>query len=117
LLPIGESCCRAIAEPSAIGGVKVIGNTVGLVKSFASVEPHLQPHLGQTHSIIHLCTRLSNMDKSSLSDKFGLILEHWRPEVVAQLNGQELKLVKFHGIFPWHHREYGTSCSSFAPAG
>ena len=34
-----------------------------------------------------------------------MIDEHWRPKVVAQLNGQELKLVKFKGVFPWHHHE------------
>ena len=45
------------------------------------------------------------MTKASLSEKFALIEEHWRPKVVAQLNGQELKLVKFKGVFPWHHHE------------
>lgn len=45
------------------------------------------------------------MDKSSLAEKFALIDEHWRPKVVAQLNGQELKLVKLKGVFPWHHHE------------
>ncbi len=45
------------------------------------------------------------MDKASLSEKFALIQEHWRPKVVAELNGQELKLVKFAGTFPWHHHE------------
>ena len=45
------------------------------------------------------------MKPISLSDKFSLIAEHWRPKVVAELNGQELKLVKFQGIFPWHHHE------------
>jgi len=46
------------------------------------------------------------MEKSSLAEKFSLIHEHWRPKVVAQLNGQELKLVKFCGTFPWHHHEH-----------
>lgn len=45
------------------------------------------------------------MDKVSLNGKFALIQEHWRPKVVAQLNGQELKLVKFAGVFPWHHHD------------
>ncbi len=45
------------------------------------------------------------MDKASLTEKFGLIGEHWRPKVIAQLNGQEVKLVKFKGVFPWHHHE------------
>jgi mannose-6-phosphate isomerase-like protein (cupin superfamily) len=43
------------------------------------------------------------MEKASIPDKFALIHEHWRPKVVAQLNGQEVKLVKFLGVFPWHH--------------
>jgi len=45
------------------------------------------------------------MNKSSLNEKFAKIDEHWRPKVVAQLNGQEVKLVKFQGIFPWHAHE------------
>ena len=45
------------------------------------------------------------MNKASLIDKFALIHEHWRPKVVAQLNGQEVKLVKFQGVFPWHHHQ------------
>ena len=45
------------------------------------------------------------MEKASLTEKFAMIGEHWRPKVVAQLNGQELKLVKFQGAFPWHHHE------------
>jgi mannose-6-phosphate isomerase-like protein (cupin superfamily) len=45
------------------------------------------------------------MNKASLNQKFALIQEHWRPKVVAELNGQELKLVKFAGAFPWHQHE------------
>jgi mannose-6-phosphate isomerase-like protein (cupin superfamily) len=46
------------------------------------------------------------MTKISLIDKFSLIHEHWRPKVAAELNGQELKLVKFSGVFPWHLHEH-----------
>ena len=45
------------------------------------------------------------MQKVNLSEKFTLINEHWRPKVVGELNGQEVKLVKFQGEFPWHHHE------------
>lgn len=45
------------------------------------------------------------MEKISLSEKLALINEHWRPKVVGELNGQEVKLVKFQGEFPWHHHE------------
>jgi mannose-6-phosphate isomerase-like protein (cupin superfamily) len=37
-----------------------------------------------------------------LASKFALIREHWRPKVVGELNGQEVKLVKFKGEFVWH---------------
>jgi mannose-6-phosphate isomerase-like protein (cupin superfamily) len=45
------------------------------------------------------------MEKISLAEKFALIAEHWRPKVVGELNGQEVKLVKFRGTFVWHHHE------------
>jgi mannose-6-phosphate isomerase-like protein (cupin superfamily) len=45
------------------------------------------------------------MEKVILTEKFALINEHWRPKVVAELNGQEVKLVKFKGAFPWHYHE------------
>ena len=34
------------------------------------------------------------MNKVSLTEKFALLHEYWRPKVVAELNGQELKLAK-----------------------
>ncbi len=46
------------------------------------------------------------MEKVNLSEKLALINEHWRPKVVGELNGQEVKLVKFQGEFPWHHHEH-----------
>lgn len=45
------------------------------------------------------------MQKVNLAEKLALIDEHWRPKVVGELNGQEVKLVKFQGEFPWHHHE------------
>lgn len=45
------------------------------------------------------------MKKVNLAEKFALINEHWRPKVVGELNGQEVKLVKFQGTFPWHQHE------------
>lgn len=45
------------------------------------------------------------MNKCSLDEKFSLIQQHWRPKVVAEMNGQELKLVKFAGVFPWHQHD------------
>ena len=46
------------------------------------------------------------MDKVNIAEKLALIHEHWRPRVVGELNGQEVKLVKFRGEFVWHHHEH-----------
>ena len=45
------------------------------------------------------------MNKVNLAEKLALINEHWRPKVVGELNGQEVKVVKFQGEFPWHQHE------------
>jgi mannose-6-phosphate isomerase-like protein (cupin superfamily) len=44
-------------------------------------------------------------EKVNLDQKFGLFAEHWRPKVVAALNGQEIKIIKVQGEFPWHAHE------------
>ncbi len=45
------------------------------------------------------------MEKVNLEGKFASFAEHWRPKIVGELNGQEVKVVKFQGEFPWHHHE------------
>ena len=45
------------------------------------------------------------MDKISLADKLAQIHGHWRPKVIGELNGQEVKLVKFQGEFVWHKHD------------
>jgi mannose-6-phosphate isomerase-like protein (cupin superfamily) len=46
------------------------------------------------------------MDKVSLAQKFSLFSQHWSPKIVAELNGQHVKLVKFQGPFVWHSHEH-----------
>jgi mannose-6-phosphate isomerase-like protein (cupin superfamily) len=45
------------------------------------------------------------MDKVSLEQKFASFSEHWRPKIVGELNGHEVKVVKFKGEFVWHHHD------------
>jgi mannose-6-phosphate isomerase-like protein (cupin superfamily) len=45
-------------------------------------------------------TRL--VKKTNLAQEFSAISERWAPVVVAELNGQEVKLVKCWGEFQWH---------------
>jgi mannose-6-phosphate isomerase-like protein (cupin superfamily) len=41
--------------------------------------------------------------KVTLADKFAAFSDHFTPHIVAELNGQHVKLVKFQGEFVWHH--------------
>ena len=43
--------------------------------------------------------------KINLRDKLATFSEHWSPKIVAELNGQEVKVAKFVGPFVWHHHD------------
>ena len=45
------------------------------------------------------------MEKVDLSEKLGQFDERWSPRIVAELNGQHVKLAKLEGEFVWHHHE------------
>jgi mannose-6-phosphate isomerase-like protein (cupin superfamily) len=45
-------------------------------------------------------------EKVNLRDKFAVFADHWKPKIVGQLNGQQVKLVKFRGEFVWHHHDH-----------
>ena len=45
------------------------------------------------------------MDKVNLSQKFALFTSHWDPKIVGEVNGHQVKLVKFQGPFIWHRHE------------
>jgi len=42
------------------------------------------------------------MDVVDLEQKLSLIHETWSPRIVAELNGQHVKLAKLEGAFDWH---------------
>lgn len=46
------------------------------------------------------------MNKVNLAEKFATFSEHWNPKIAGELNGQQVKLVKFKGPFTWHHHEH-----------
>jgi len=45
------------------------------------------------------------LEKIVLAEKLEKISDHWRPRLVGELNGQEVKLVKFKGTFVWHKHD------------
>jgi mannose-6-phosphate isomerase-like protein (cupin superfamily) len=40
-----------------------------------------------------------------LSEKFTCFSDHWNPRLLAELNGQQVKLVKLAGEFVWHKHD------------
>ncbi len=42
------------------------------------------------------------MQPINLADKFALFSEQWSPRIIAELNGQQVKLAKLEGEFVWH---------------
>lgn len=47
----------------------------------------------------------ARMNEGNIGDKLAAFTEHWRPKVIASLNGQEVKVVKVRGVFPWHRHD------------
>jgi mannose-6-phosphate isomerase-like protein (cupin superfamily) len=45
------------------------------------------------------------VDPITLSDKLEQIRDHWHPHVVAEANGQQVKLAKVMGEFVWHRHD------------
>jgi mannose-6-phosphate isomerase-like protein (cupin superfamily) len=43
--------------------------------------------------------------KVNLRKKFAQFSDTWRPKIVGELNGQQVKMVTFQGEFVWHHHE------------
>ncbi len=46
------------------------------------------------------------MEKIVLAEKLAAIRDCWQPHIVAELNGQQVKLAKLHGEFVWHHHDH-----------
>jgi len=45
------------------------------------------------------------MKKVNIEKKLSQFSDYWNPKVVGALNGQEVELIKFKGIFPWYKHE------------
>lgn len=45
------------------------------------------------------------MDKVNVAEKLSRFHDYWKPRIVAELNGQQVKVVKLRGPFVWHQHE------------
>jgi mannose-6-phosphate isomerase-like protein (cupin superfamily) len=46
------------------------------------------------------------MHPINLHDKLSKFSDHWSPRIIAELNGQQVKLAKIEGEFVFHHHEH-----------
>lgn len=47
----------------------------------------------------------ASAERVSLAEKLAAISDYWQPKIVAELNGQQVKLAKLRGEFVWHRHE------------
>lgn len=45
------------------------------------------------------------MEKVNIEEKLSLFQDYFNPKIVGELNGQQVKLVKFKGEFVWHKHD------------
>lgn len=45
------------------------------------------------------------MQKVNIEEKLSQFHDYWNPRIVGDLNGQQVKLVKFKGEFVWHKHD------------
>ncbi|MEL6988080.1 MAG: cupin domain-containing protein [Bacteroidota bacterium] len=43
---------------------------------------------------------------SNIEEKFKTINEYWQPKIIAELNGQAVKIAKVKGAFIWHKHDH-----------
>lgn len=46
------------------------------------------------------------MSKINIAEKFAKITEYYKPRIAAELNGQQVKFVKFDTEFVFHHHDH-----------
>ncbi len=45
------------------------------------------------------------MQKVNVAEKMNLFTDYFNPRILGELNGQQVKAVKFQGEFIWHHHD------------
>ncbi|MBS1566764.1 MAG: cupin domain-containing protein [Bacteroidetes bacterium] len=46
------------------------------------------------------------MEKVNVHEKLSLFGDYWNPRIVGELNGQQVKIVKFQSEFVWHKHDH-----------
>lgn len=46
------------------------------------------------------------IQKVNINEKLAAFSETWRPKIIGELNGQQVKVAKLLGEFVWHHHDH-----------
>jgi len=77
------------------------------MRVYLSNSEHPHPRLRPTFSLEGEGDTKEKMNQPiNINEKFSKFSEHWRPKIVAQLNGQDFKLAKIKGEYPFHAHEH-----------
>ena len=62
-------------------------------------------HLKSDDELVALPSHDSRPEAVNVQQKLAQFSDYWSPKIVGELNGQQVKLVKFQGEFIWHRHE------------
>jgi len=48
---------------------------------------------------------MHHMQVINIKEKFNKFTDHWNPKIIAELNGQAVKIAKIKGPFVWHKHD------------
>jgi mannose-6-phosphate isomerase-like protein (cupin superfamily) len=103
---------RWISVPPNVWHQAVVADRDWVVVSFHTVQAHelIEERLAaedarRTRQRHYVTAERCSLEKVNLSEKLAQFSDQWMPKIVGELNGQQLKLVKFQGPFVWHHHD------------
>jgi mannose-6-phosphate isomerase-like protein (cupin superfamily) len=103
---------RWIYVPPDVWHQAVVADRDWVVVSFHTVPAHelieerpAAEDASRTHQRHYVVAEPCSMEKVNLSEKLAQFSDHWKPKIVGELNGQQVKLVKLQGPFVWHHHD------------
>jgi mannose-6-phosphate isomerase-like protein (cupin superfamily) len=110
--PVAGMEQRWISVPPNVWHQAVVGDRDWVVVSFHTVPAHelieerpAAEDASRTHQRHYVVAEQCSMEKVNLSEKLAQFSDLWKPKIVGELNGQQVKLVKFQGPFVWHHHD------------
>jgi hypothetical protein len=103
---------RWISVPPNVWHQAVVVDRDWVVVSFHTVDAHelieerpAAEDASRTHQRHYVVAEQCSTQKVNLSEKLAQFSDQWKPKIVGELNGQQVKLVRFQGTCVWHHHD------------